>query len=238
MTALDFLSLYSLTDVFAVVVIIAAWLAVGWRIENPRPERPSVSMLMAEYRREWLRHMIERDNRIFDAQTLGTLRGATSFFASSTMIAIGGVAALLGNSEQLRGVATDLGVAEASASRASDVYWEVKLCLIAFFLVNAFLKFVWSNRLFGYCGVLMGAVPNGTDDPRAMPRAMKAAEINVYGARGFNRGLRSIYFALAATGWFLGPWGLIVATALTCGVLWRREFASDSRAMLLRREDP
>ncbi|QPM91710.1 DUF599 domain-containing protein [Pseudooceanicola algae] len=237
MTALDFLALYTIPDALAVGTLLLAWLAIGWRIEHPAANRPSVSMLMAEYRREWLRKMAERGTRIFDAQILGTLRAATSFFASSTMIAIGGVAALLGNSEELRGVATDLGVAELTSARAPVVFWEVKLCLIGFFLVNAFLKFVWSNRLFGYCAVLMGAIPNRTDDPKAIPRALKAAEINIFAARSFNRGLRSIYFALAATGWFLGPYGLLAATLATCALLWRREFASQSRETLLQTED-
>ncbi|MBT9384029.1 DUF599 domain-containing protein [Pseudooceanicola sp. CBS1P-1] len=231
MTALDFISHFSRLDMGMVLLMLALWGFTGWRIEHPSPKRPSVSHLMAEYRREWLRMMAERNPRIFDSQILSTLRANSSFFASSTMIAIGGVLALLGNSGQLRSVASDLGV-----SRSPEVAWEVKLMLIAFFLVNAFLKFVWANRLFGYCGVLMGAIPNTIADPRTLPRALKAAQINIFAARSFNRGLRAIYFALAATGWFLGPWGLLTTTLITCLMLWRREFASQSRELLLQRE--
>jgi uncharacterized membrane protein len=76
-------------------------------------------------------------------------------------------------------------------------------------------------------------VPNDVDDPRTMPRAMQAAEINVTAARGFNRGLRSVYFGLASAAWLAGPIALIVASLITCLVLWRREFASQSRDVLL-----
>ena len=81
----------------------------------------------------------------------------------------------------------------------------------------------------------MAAVPNDHADPQAFPRAAQAAEINITAAKSFNRGLRSIYFALAALGWVLGPWALMATTLLACGVLLRREFASHSRAVMLNR---
>jgi uncharacterized membrane protein len=63
--------------------------------------------------------------------------------------------------------------------------------------------------------------------------AARAAEINVTAARNFNRGLRSIYFALAALGWLLGPVALVLTTVVTSAVLIRREFASTSRGLIL-----
>jgi uncharacterized membrane protein len=101
-------------------------------------------------------------------------------------------------------------------------------------LANALLKFVWAHRLFGYCSILMAAVPNDPADPLAFHRAGQAAEINITAAKSFNRGLRSIYFSLAALGWLLGPWGLILGTILSAAVLLRREFGSHSRTVLLR----
>ena len=100
-------------------------------------------------------------------------------------------------------------------------------------LANALLKFVWSHRLFGYCAIMMAAVPNDYNDPMAAPRARQAAEINITAAKSFNRGLNSIYFALAALGWLIGPLELIAATVLTAGVQLRREFASQSRLVML-----
>ncbi|MGC1505078.1 MAG: DUF599 domain-containing protein, partial [Sulfitobacter sp.] len=139
-----------------------------------------------------------------------------------------GVLALVGNTEQLIGIADDL-----TLSRDPEIVWEVKLMVTLFFVTNAFLKFVWSNRLFGYCAVVMSSVPNEIDHPNTLPRAMKAGEINVTAARSFNRGLRSVYFGLASAAWLAGPIALIAATLVTCLVLWRREFASHSRSVLL-----
>ena len=71
---------------------------------------------------------------------------------------------------------------------------QIKLAFAALFLVYAFLKFVWSSRLFGYCAVLMAAVPNDPNHPQAIPRAIMAGEINIRAALSFNRGLRAMYF--------------------------------------------
>ncbi|MDO9525743.1 MAG: DUF599 family protein, partial [Gemmobacter sp.] len=78
------------------------------------------------------------------------------------------------------------------------------------------------------------AVPNDPADPMAYPRAAQAAELSISAVRGFNRGLRSIYFALAALCWLLGALPLMVGTVLVGLTLARREFASHSRAAILR----
>ena len=223
-----FQRLITALDYSAFALLVMLWALIGWRIENPSSKHPSVSVVMADYRREWMRQMITRDPRIFDATILGNLRQGTAFFASASMISIGGVLALVGNKEQLIGIADDL-----TLGRDPDIVWEIKLMVTLFFVTNAFLKFVWSNRLFGYCAVVMSSVPNEIDHPKTLPRAMKAAEINVTAAKGFNRGLRSVYFGLASAAWLAGPIALIGATLITCLVLWRREFASQSRSVLL-----
>ena len=232
MTLSQIAHLFDWLDLAALALLFIAWMSIGWMIQHPPKNRPSVSVLMADYRREWMRQMVTRQPRIFDAQTLSTLRQGTSFFASAAMLAIGAALAAIGNAEQLVGVAKDL-----SISTDPKFVFEAKLLVVLFFLTNAFLKFVWSHRLFGYCAVLMGAVPNEVDDPVSMPRAMKAAEINITGARSYNQGLRSIYFALASTVWMIGPIGLLIATCITFGVLWRRDFASRSREALMAMTD-
>ena len=228
MDILNRLTLFSYFDYGALALIFVLWLVIGWRIEHPSKKHASVSVLMAGYRREWMRQMVTRDPRIYDATILGNLRQGTAFFASASMISIGGVLALVGNTEQLIGFADDL-----TLNQDPRIVWELKLMVTLFFVTNAFLKFVWSNRLFGYCAVLMSSVPNEVDDPRTMPRAMQAAEINITAARGFNRGLRSVYFGLASAAWLAGPLALVAASLVTCLVLWRREFASQSRDVLL-----
>lgn len=233
MTWMDRIALFQPLDYAALACVFVAWFGLGWVIEHASPSRPSVSLLMAQYRREWMVQMITRQPRIFDLQMIGTLRQSTAFFASTSVIALGGTLALLGNSERLSSVVSDLALTELPT-----VVWEFKMLLPLLFLTNGFLKFVWSNRLFGYCSVLMAAVPNDVDDPRAPVLARKAAEINITAARSFNRGLRSLYFALASLAWIIGPFLLLIATIVTVSIVWRREFTSLSRQILLENDTP
>ncbi|MTI01462.1 DUF599 domain-containing protein [Roseibium sp. RKSG952] len=228
MTWIDRALLFSPLDYLAILLLLLAWQGIGWRIENPSAQKPSVSMMMDDFRRGWMQEMVTRQPRMFDAQVVAAMRQGSTFFASTTMIAIGGGLALLGNTERLAGVAQDLAIGSAPA-----MVWEIKILIVVLFLSNAFLKYVWAHRLFGYCAVIMAAVPNDPEDPQAYPRAAQAAEICVTAARSFNRALRVTYFALAAIAWILGPLALILTTLITLGVLYRREFASHSRGILM-----
>ena len=227
MTWIDRISLFEPLDYGALALLLVVWLGIGWRIEWTGGRR-SVSLLMAEYRREWMRQMTDRDNRIFDSQILSMLRQGTAFFASACMIAIGGAFALIGNADVVAGVGNDLRLTDEPA-----IVWELKLAVVLVLLANAFLKLVWAKRLFGYCAVLMASVPNDGTAPGAAHRADQAAEINISAARSFNRGLRAIYFAMTASAWLFGPIALVIATLFTLAVLLRREFMSNSRAALI-----
>lgn len=231
MTSMELLARFTYFDAvdgFAVAFLLLNWVFLGWKIENPSPGYPSTSSLMANYRREWMVQYVSRQPRIFDATILASLRTGTTFFASACMISIGGGLALIGNQEKLSGLASDF-----SIESVPSIVWEVKILLVLALLASAFLNFVWSHRLFGYAAVVMAAAPNEVDDPMALFRAKQSGEINITAARSYNRGLRTIYYALACLAWMLGALPLIILTLVTSLVLWRREFASHSRAVLL-----
>ena len=228
MTWFEILALFTTLDAVGVATLVLGWLSCTLVIEYAPKSTPSMSQIMAEFRREWMVQFVTRQPRIYDGQVITSLRQGTAFFASASMIAIGGGFALLGNADRLRGVTEDLTLASESV-----IVLEIKLVVLLIFAANAFLKFVWAHRLFGYCAVLMSAVPNDPEDPRAMPMAMQAAEVNVTAARGYNRGLRTVYFGIACSTWLLGAGPLIVASLATLAVVLRREFASRSRHVLL-----
>ena len=228
MTLLEGISQFTLLDGVAAALLIAAWLGIGWRVDHPGAAQQSVSSLMAEYRRMWMHNHLTRDPRVFDALVLTNLRQGTTFFASGCMIVIGGAMALIGNPEPLVGVAEDLAIGETKTA-----VLELKLIVLILLLAKAFFNFVWSHRVFGYCAVMMGAIPNESETALARGRAKQAAELNISAARSFNGGLRTVYFALASLAWFLGAIPLICAVIATFLIVWRREFSSHSRRVLL-----
>lgn len=215
-------------DAVCVALFFATWLGLSWRINHPSSKHPSVTVMMSQYRRDWMLVMVTRQPRIFDAQIMTSLRQGTSFFASTCLLAMGGLLALIGNVDPLRGLAEGVGQVESSTTVI-----QLKLLLVLFMLGSAFLKFVWADRVFGYCSVMMGAVPNDPDDPQAVPLAAKAGELNTRAAMNFNAGLRSMYFALCGITWLGGPLVFLFGIAVTAWVVWSREFASVPREILL-----
>ena len=222
------LSAFTPLDAVALLLLVAAWGGATLLVEHPPAGRASVSVLMSRYRHDWMTEMITRQPRIFDAAILSSLRQGTTFLASGSMIAVGGVLALAGQAERLDSIVMNVGIEGHSAA-----FWQAKLGVVAVLLTHAVFKFIWSNRLFGYCAVVMASVPNDIADPRVPRRVSQAAQINVRAALNFNRGLRSVYFAFAALAWVLGPWALLLAVAVTGWTVLSREFASTSRGVLL-----
>ena len=154
-------------DYAALALLVLAWFGITWWIERRDCAKPSVTVLMERYRRDWMTEMIERENRGFDAATVANLRQGTAFFASGSLIALGGVLALAGNADQLTMLADEI----AFLRQAGEV-WQLKLVVGALLLTHGFLCFVWSNRLFGYCAVVIAACPNDPADPACPhPRA-------------------------------------------------------------------
>ena len=215
-------------DAAAFALFFGGW-ALMERLVKPRPgKKPATGEIMAGWRARWFEQAAGRDNRIMDAQLVVSLRGGVAFFISGALIALGGAIALIGQADRVASVATDL----AGAETAPRAVWTLKLLVVIAVLAVAFLHFVWSHRIFGYCEVMLGAIPP-PGDPGAQKAAARAARMNVLAARSFNRGLRAVYFALAALAWLIGPYALAVSSVLTFWMLYRREFLSDTRRAAL-----
>ena len=101
--------------------------------------------------------------------------------------------------------------------------------------VYAFFKFAWSYRLFNYVAIMIGAAPpiDERDTPAAKEFVHRAAMLCRDAGRHFNRGQRAFFFALGYLGWFIGPAILIATTTGVVVVMWRRQFASESRQAFL-----
>lgn len=229
MTFAQKLDLFHHGDMAALILLVAGWLLCDFVIEHPPSGRPSVTLLMKSFRHDWMREMVTREPRIFDSGIIDAFRTGATFFASACMIAIGSGLAVIGNPQNLLGVARQI-----TENAGPTVVWQIKITVVILFLMNALMKFIWSHRLFGYCAIVIAAVPNDARNPIAYPRAEQAAEITITAARSYERALRSVYFALGALGWLFGALPLAITTLLTVSVILRREFASVSRRILLK----
>lgn len=221
---------FSVFDYLALALFAGSVLGITQLIERRETARPSTARLMAIRRGRWMAQMSERDVRIMDAQLLAIQHRGAAFFASACMIAIGGVIALIGATDRLLDLAQDLTAEDIARERAA---WELKLLFLAFVLALALFKFVWAHRLFGYCAIVIGATPRaGAADGQAV--ADEAAALNTNAGRSFNRGLRLLYFSLAALAWLVGAAPFAIASALTVLMLLRREYHSETHEVLRR----
>lgn len=225
------LSHLSHLDMGAALLLLLCMFGMTWVIRSGVMGRRSTGEMVSAYRVAWMRQAARRTMRIADAAYLNGLRSNTGFFASGVLLAIGGVFALFANLDRLRTVMRDVLGDDSTSVEAV----EIKLLFVLAILIYSFLQFVWAQRVFGYCSVVMAAMPEDTenaDETLIEREAQRAAKLNILAARSFNRGLRAVYFAMAAMAWFAGAGPLIGATVLTVFVLMRREFASNTREAL------
>lgn len=205
----------------------AAWLFAGWVGYSIYSERGAAAGnligIMAKHRVQWMMAMLGRENRIVDTQIINSVITNATFLASTTILILAGLLAVLGAPEQVIAVVSDVPLA-ATTTRAA---WEMKVIVMALMFVYGFFKFAWSMRQFNYCAVLIGAAPPYPEPPEAhRDYAAAAARIATLAAKHFNHGVRSYYFGMAALSWFVNPLLLFPATVFVVLVLYRREFHS------------
>ena len=86
---------FTLPDLLALAWFLGAWIGYSIVIEKTAKGRDGLNALMNDYRDEWMERLLARDMRIVDSQVTASLQNGTAFFASTSLIAIGGALTLL-----------------------------------------------------------------------------------------------------------------------------------------------
>lgn len=214
----------AILDMAAVAWFFLLW--VGYTLFAKKRAR-SVSCLSFELRRkrnDWMQKMLLRDNKMADVGLISTLERNVTFFASSTLLILAGLLTAMASAEKLSLMLSGL-VPWASFSESAV---QLKLLLLTFIFVFAFFQFTWSLRQYGFCGVLIGAAPDGrgmtTEEQQLY--ANRASKVIDQAGHSFNYGLRAIYFSLSALTWFIDPLLFMAASVVVMLVMKHREFHS------------
>lgn len=220
-------------DAFAFAFFLVVWGFYALAVEGRLFSRTSLTRAMNIQREAWMHAMAGRDLRMVDTSIMIGLQQGTAFFASTSLIALGGSLALLQQSDRVLLVLSDLPLV---AQPVRGVF-EMKVLGLAVLMAYSFFKFAWSYRLFNYCSILIGAVPmrreDGGNDREIEQAEWRAARMNILAGKHFNTGLRGILFSIGYLGWFVGPGPFVIATILVLGVLIRRQFFSAARRTVL-----
>jgi uncharacterized membrane protein len=223
-----------IVDLVALVFFIFAWVGYHFYVDRVSPRKRGLNAMMNVHRIAWMEQMSRREVRIVDTAVTASLQNGTAFFASTSLIAIGGAATLLRGTEDVLKVFSDL----PFGLTTTRWLWEVKVLGLGVIFGYAFFKFAWSYRLYNYSAILIGATPpaNSPHVEERQRALMRAARMNIAAGRHFTRGQRAFFFSFAYLGWFVSPYMFLITTAGILYVTWARQFTSDARDALLREE--
>lgn len=203
------------------------WLGYDPLLKLIARQSGSLNTDMLTVRHAWMTAMTHRELRLLDSQLLGHSINSGSFFASSNLLLIAGVAGILfGGDQALRGFAA------VGAEAVPIRLLEAKLGLILLCLARGLLDFIWSIRQMNYALALIGAAPEIHSEADKVAFGAATAEVLNPALAAFSQGVRGYYFALAAAAWLFGPvWlcaGVISAFAL---LVWRQSGSPAARAI-------
>jgi uncharacterized membrane protein len=226
------MTILPLLDFLAIGYFLLAWAVYATALERGwwRHDR-GLSIRMHDFREVWMRRALSREVRIVDVQIIASLQNGTAFFASTTLLAIGGALTLLRATGEALSVVTSL----PFGIHTTPAQWEFKCAGLIVIFIYAFFKFAWAYRLFNYVAIMLGAMPFAADAHTAEAETHVLRTTGLFRAAGqhFNRGQRAFFLALGYLGWFAGPWVLFVSATAVIVVLWRRQFGSQAQRALM-----
>lgn len=225
---LKHLGLMPALDWLALVLFFCAWVGYAQFAKRHAEKRGSLLALTNRVRRQWMLQLTYREMRVLDGAVSQALLSSPSFFASTTILIIGGLLAALGAGEQTSEMVREL----PFTVNTSTLVFDLKLVLLAGIFVYAFFRFTWSMRQYTFGALLVASAPEAQQFLEQGPEtreafANRAGAVVGMAAEAFNDGLRGYYLAFAVVAWFFSPWVFLAATAGVIYVLYQREFRSE-----------
>jgi len=220
---------FSVIDTIALGFFFFVWLSHYYVVNQSRWSRYTITARMTDMREQWMLNVVVRGDSPKDAIIQTGLQQGVLFFASTTVLLIGGLVAGLGAAERGVAVLKDI----PFTATTNSVQWELKILFIIFIFVMAFFKFGWSYRLYNYTLIMIGAVPESTANEQELRLyAKRLSRLHALAARHFTTGLNAYFFALAAFTWFVNAWVFMFATIWVALILYRRAFFSEFLKLL------
>ena len=213
-------------DWTALALFFIAWVGYARFAQLRAAKQPSLLGLTNRERRRWMLQTTWREVRVVDGVVVQNLSVSPSFFASTTILIIGGLLAVMSTTDKASEIVREI----PFAARTSLLVFDLKVVLMLAIFVYAFFRFTWSLRQYTFGALLVAAAPAHDRFENVAERerfADRAGRVMGLAAESFNDGLRAYYMSFAAMAWFFSPWALMAGTAGVVFVLYRREFHSD-----------
>lgn len=220
-------------DWAALIWFFTVWIGYAQFAKHRATVQPSLLAASNRVRRQWMLQATKREVRVVDGVVVQNLSTSPSFFASTTILIIGGLLAVLGSSDHASSLVAEI----PFAARTSSLVLDFKLVLLAGIFVYAFFRFTWSLRQYSFGALLLASAPERDEfivlgEAAREHFADRAGGVVGLAAETFNDGLRAYYFAFAAAAWLFSPAAFAVGTAGVVWVLYQREFRSGALALM------
>ncbi|MGC4061789.1 MAG: DUF599 domain-containing protein [Aquabacterium sp.] len=220
-------------DWAALALFVFGW--VGYALFAGHRAKVESTLLAStnHYRRLWMAHVTYRDQRIVDAAVAQNLSTSPNFWASTTILVLGGLLAVLGTNEKATDIFKDL----PFAARTSMLIFDVKIVVLLAVFVYAFFRFTWSMhatpsaRSWSAPRPMSSCVRQRRPIARTSPRARGQARC-AWPPRSFADGLRANLHGLRRDRLVHSPAAFAIGTLAVLWILYRREFRSDVLAVL------
>jgi uncharacterized membrane protein len=182
-------------DWLAILFFFGGWIGYAVWAKRRAATTPSVLGSTNRIRREWMLQSTWRDNRVIDGVVVQSLSSSPSFFASTTILIIGGLLAVLSATERASELVREI----PFAARTSVLVFDFKLLLLTGVFVYAFFRFTWSVRQYGFGALLIASAPDAQqfeaegELAEALRQAFadRAGRVVALAAETFNDGLRA-----------------------------------------------
>lgn len=217
-------------DYVALAWFLLLWGSYSWLNDKSRYGKTGMSKVMDVHRRNWMLQCARREVRIVDTQIMASLQSGTAFFATTSMLALGGSFSLLSQTERIVALFKDLPITANASTGAT----EIKLLILCAIYGYAFFQFGWAYRLFNYASILLGGIPPlyremDADERRNIEfAAARPALMQMVAGRHFNWGLRALFYSIGYLGFFVNAWVFLFTTSFIAVVLYRRQYASSA----------
>jgi len=237
-TAIKLFALLPWADWVALVLFFVGWVGYAVFAKRRSTLQPSLLETTNRFRRQWMLQSTYREVRVIDGVVIQNLSTSPSFFASTTILIIGGLLAVLGTTEKASELVREI----PFAARTSVLVFDLKLMLLLGIFVFAFFRFTWSMRQYTFGALLVASAPEQWQlrergelgEAERQAYAERAGRVVGMAAESFNDGLRAYYLAFAAIGWFFSPLAFALATIGIVTILYQREFRSEVLDVLTR----
>src|SRR3954470_12783248 len=85
---------FSNLDLLAIILFVCAWGIYALALDRTLYGKRGLNQRMNHFRERWMQQMLRREMRMIDGQVSASLQNGTAFFASTSLLAIGGALTL------------------------------------------------------------------------------------------------------------------------------------------------